>query len=203
MLLNDKIEVHVFKGTEYKVEVIAGENIIKNISTRVQGGLLTIENHNTCNFVRGYKHVVTVNVTAPYIKSATNQGVSTMSFEDFVQDTLVLKIENSGDVRVNGTFNQVRTSTHGNGDFYLTGSANSFFVYAYGTNYIRAQDFTIRDYAFVETLTIGDCYLNATGLGLLEYNIHSEGNIYYTGQPAVIHNFSDGNAKGKAEKRDQ
>jgi hypothetical protein len=65
--VNEKIEVTVFKGTEFKIEVIAGKNIIKNIKTRIVNDTLKIENRNTCNFVRGYKKKVRVNVTLPYL----------------------------------------------------------------------------------------------------------------------------------------
>lgn len=203
--VNDKINVTIYKGPEFKVEVIAGENIIQNISTKVTNGTLKIDNNNKCNFVRGYKHEIYVNVTVPYIELVSNISVAPLKFaEDFSQDTLVLRIENSGDTYVNGTFNQIRTSTHGNGDFYFTGKTNSLFVYTNGTNYIRAQNLLVKDYIFIETLTIGDCYINGANLKKFEYNIKSDGNIYYTHKPDEIKNVGTGgeNYKGRAVQVD-
>ena len=55
--ISDKMEVTIYNGPQCKVEVTAGEKIMRNISTTVSGNILKIENKNTCNFVRGYKRI--------------------------------------------------------------------------------------------------------------------------------------------------
>jgi hypothetical protein len=201
ILLNYQIDLNISKGSEYKVEVIAGKNIIKNITTRVKDGVLSIDNINRCNFVRGYKRTITVNITLPYIKLVKNIGVGTLTFdENFNQDTLVVRAESSGDIVVNGTYNEVRSSSHGNGDVYLNGTCNSLYVYTNGTNYLRANNLLVKDYIFIETLSLGDCYVNASACNKFDYNIWKSGNIYYKGNPAVINNVGLGTASGKAIK---
>lgn len=198
----DKIDLNITKGSEFKVEVVAGKNVIKNIKTKVADGILTIDNNNKCNFVRGYKRKVTVNVTSPYLVRVENHGVGTTTFsESYAQDTIQLLAENSGDIILHGTFNQVRTSSHGNGDIYLNGSCNSLYVYTYGTNVLKCENFTINNYVFVETISIGDCFINAPNGGKLEYNIWRSGNIYYKGNPAEINSFK-GDGKGELIKKD-
>jgi len=200
--VNNKIDLNCFMGNEYKVEVIAGEHIIGNISTKVTDGQLNLENNNTCNFVRGYKKTVIVNVTAPFFKLVFNDGVGTVRFaENFTQDTLIVRAGNSGDIHVNGKFNEIRTSSHGNGDIYLNGSTNSLYVYTKGTNFLKAEKLSVKNYAFIETLSIGDCYLNADGLQKLEFNIWSNGNIYYTGIPGEIKDLSNHTGKGQAYRQ--
>jgi hypothetical protein len=194
----DKVFVNVYKGSDHKVEVTAGKNIIKNVRTRIKDNVLIIENNNTCNFVRGYKREIVVNVTVPYMRKITNSGVATIRMEqNFVQDTLELRVQNSGDVYINGTFNEVRTSSHGNGDIYLSGSANSFYIYTHGTNFVKAEDLVVKDFTFVETISIGDCYINATQLNRLDYHIHASGDIFYSGTPAYITDYK-GEGTGKA-----
>ena len=78
----DKIDLNITKGSEFKVEVVAGKNVIKNIKTKVADGILTIDNNNKCNFVRGYKRKVTVNVTSPYLVRVENHGVGTTTFSE-------------------------------------------------------------------------------------------------------------------------
>jgi hypothetical protein len=201
--VNDKIEVTIYQGTEYKVEVLAGAHVLKNISTKIENGILKIDNNNRCNFVRGYKRQIKMNITVPSIEKVTNNGVATLRFgEEFSQDTLLVRAENSGDIYVNGTFNEIRTSSHGNGDIYLQGSANRLYVYSYGTNYLQAADLAVSDYVFIETVSIGDCYVNATSLNALDYHIASDGNIYYTGDPGHINsNINDG-VKGRLIRKD-
>lgn len=201
--LYDNIDLNITKGPEFKVNVVAGKHIIKNITTRVADGVLSIDNKNKCNFVRGYKRKVTVNVTMPYIVKVESRGVGTIRFTDtFQQDTLQLRAENSGDIYVNGTFNEVRTSSHGNGDIYVSGSCDRLFVYMFGTNMLQAENLVINSYVFVETVSIADCYINAPVNGPLEYNIWRSGNIYYKGNPTIINSFSNNAGKGSLIKRD-
>jgi len=197
--IESKIDANILKGTVFNVEVIAGKHIIKNVSTKVVNGALVVDNQNTCNFVRGYKRSIVVNITVPYTKYVVNNGVGTIRFaEDFAQDTLLIRAESSGDVYINGNFNQIRTSSHGNGDIYINGSTNSIFVYANGTNFLHAQNLRIKDYAFVETYSIGDCFLNAGEVKKLEINIHKDGDIYYSGQPQELIDYSNYQRKGRA-----
>ncbi|MGZ3899527.1 MAG: GIN domain-containing protein [Bacteroidia bacterium] len=194
----DKIDLNISQGSEFKVEVNAGEHLLSNISTKISDGILTIRNNNKCNFVRGYKKRVTVNITVPAIAKVDNEGVGTVRFlNTFVQDTIIIRAENSGDIYVKGTFNQISTSSHGNGDIYVEGNANRMYVYMFGTNFLNAQGLTISNYLFVETISIGDCHVNLPANGTFAYNIWRSGNIYYSGDAAVITNYSDGTAKGR------
>jgi len=152
--------------------------------------------------VRGYKRNVTVNVTLPYLVRVENHGVGTTRFtENFVQDTVQVRAENSGDIHVNGSFNQIKTSSHGNGDIYLNGVCNTLFVYTYGTNVLYGSGLTVNNYLFIETISIADCFVNAPNGGTFEYNIWRNGNIYYKGNPAQINNIK-GDGKGKLIKQD-
>ncbi len=201
IILNNKINLTVFKGSEFKVELIAGQHILKNISTKVTNDVLSIDDNNTCNFVRGYKHEINVKITVPHVNLITNAGVGTLKLsENFQQDTIVVRNESSGDSYVFGKFNQIRTSTHGNGDMFVNGETNDLYVYSNGTNFVRTEHLKVRNYVFVESLTIGDCYLNVEGTKLFEYNIRSSGNIYYTGQSQSQINIGVGTKGGKAIK---
>lgn len=193
----DKIEINISQGNDYKVEIKAGKNLLHNISTSVSGGTLHIANNNTCNFVRGYKKTITINVTLPYLEYVKNDGVGTIRINDLQQDTLLVRTESSGDIYISGVYNEIRTSAHGNGDMYISGSANSFYIYSKGTNFVHAEDLIVSGYMFVHTLTLGDCFVNGTQLQELAYNIGSTGNIYYTGNPPVINDVSEVKSKGE------
>jgi hypothetical protein len=203
LYVENKIDVTVVQGPEYKVEVTAPRNLLRSIETSITGGTLHIENHNTCNFVRGYKRSIKIRVTTPRIEYCENQGVGPLTIDkNFNQDTIVVRAESSGDIHINGTFKQIRTSSHGNGDMYLKAKCNSLYVFSYGTNYTYADEVQVRDYVFLHTLSIGDCYLNAHGLQQLDYNIQSDGNIFYYGKPPIVNDFSSSTAKGRAEERE-
>lgn len=198
----DKIDLNIVQGSEFKLEVNAGGNLLSNIQTTVKDGILTIKNNNRCNFVRGYKKRITVTLTVPKIKKVDNEGVGTLRIsENFTQDTIFVRAENSGDVYINGTFKLLQTSSHGNGDIYLTGQCDRLYAYMYGTNFLNAQDLIINSLVFVETISIGDARIRAPLNGNLDCNIWRSGNIYYTGEPTFITNFSDGSGSGRLIKQ--
>lgn len=200
--VDNKMDLYIRQGTEYKVEVTAGKNLIKNILTSVTDGTLRVDNNNTCNFVRGYKKNITLNITLPYLKFVKNNAVGTVNILDFNQDTLVVRTESSGDIHITGNFNEVRTSSHGNGDMYVQGTANRFYVYTNGTNFVYASDLVVKDFAFVQTVSLGDCFVNGSQLQDFSYNIGSSGNVYYSGNPPSITDVSEVKAKGRLIKED-
>lgn len=195
----DKIDLNVVQGAELRVEVNAGEHLMNEIKTKTEDGVLIIKNNNKCNFVRGYKKHITVTVTVPHVWKIDNEGVGTLNFSGN-EDSLFVRAENSGDIHLSGAFKKLQTSSHGNGDIYLNGIADVLYIYMFGTNFLHGENLEVNNYLFVETISIGDAYVNAPPAGDFDCNIWRSGNIYYKGSPAVITNYSDGTAKGKLIK---
>jgi sRNA-binding carbon storage regulator CsrA len=201
VLVNDKIEVTIIRGNENKVEITAPANLMKNIHSEVVDGTLTLENKNTCNFVRGYKRKIKVKVTSPYYSKITNDGVGNVILSSgFTQDTLVLRCGNSGDIYVDGTFKQIRISSHGDGDFYISGVTNELLIYTNGTNFIHAFDLKVKSYIYIETHSLGDCFVNANSANQIDYAIWKGGSIFYKGNPKNIYGSTKLDAKGKIEQ---
>ncbi len=193
------MELTIIKSNACKVELIGGKNVLKNMSTKVTGSVLSLENLNKCNFVRGYKKKIKANIYLPYLKNLINYGVASIHMDEaFVQDSIKLAAESSGDIFVSGNFDYIHAISNGNGDLYLKGNCKSFYLYSNGTNFVWAQDLIISNDAYVETHTLGDCYINATQLKKFEYSVVKAGNIYYSGSPTKISDFSPAGAKGKA-----
>ncbi len=184
--LETNLELTLKKGNEFLVEISGGENMVDKITASVTSGTLIIDNKNKCNFVRGYKKKISVTVTCPdYKYIVTNTIGNVFIGNDFVEDTLVLRSE-AGDFFVGGTFNQLRTSSHGSGNMHLKCTTNDLQCYMNGTNYVYAYDANILGYIFIETYSLGNAYVTIPSGGLLEYNIQKSGNIYYKGNPAEI-----------------
>lgn len=197
------MDVTILQGAEYKVEVTAGKHIIKNISTKVEDGILRLDNNNKCNFVRGYKKTIKVKITAPYITQISNYGVGPITMSpDFKQDKIFFRAENSGDTFINGTYDEVRTSSHGNGDMYFEGTTKALLIYSFGTNYTYAEHIKVENYIFISTFSICDAFFDLTDVGEMDYKINDIGNIYYKSRSANLNNLSDKEAKGKAIQKD-
>jgi hypothetical protein len=190
--LNSKIDLTIYKGSEFKVELSAGKHITKNILTKVEHDTLKIENINTCNFVRGYKKGIKLSITLPHLNYLVNTSVGTVRFaDDFAQDSLDVKVESSGDMYVCGNYKYINVVSSGNGDVYIKGKSDKLWAYMYGTNYLHAEDLIVANEIYVESVSFGDCFLNAKQAQRFEYKIHKSGNIYYSGNPIFINNLSE------------
>ena len=112
ILVNPNIEMIVKEGSITSVVIETGDNLLEEVSARVEGDRLILENTNDCNFVRDFNQTK-IFVTAPNIteiRSATQFDISsdgTLSYpslqlisEDFNEDTgtttgtFTLEIEN-------------------------------------------------------------------------------------------------------------
>lgn len=183
----DKVDIILTQGSEYEVKVEAGANLQKLIRTTLEGETLKVHNDNKCNWVRGYKKRVKVYITAPYFKHIKNAGLGTISNTGTItQDEISIRVENSGDVKLNLDTKKVIGSVHGNGDSYLSGTTEQLFWNYNGTNYLYAKDLTINSYAYLVSLSIGHAYLAAPNNGLMEVEIDRTGNVYYQGSPSQI-----------------
>lgn len=196
--VQDKIEVVLVWGQEYKTEVTAGKNIIDKVLTDVENGILKIENRNKCNVVRGYKKHPIVTVTLPKLKTLVHNSVADLHFDKhFISDTIFVNVLSSGNVYMDGSFDFVKTESNGNGDLYISGSAKQLSLYTRGTNYVHAENLSVSEYARVETVSIGDVYLNGKALKKLQYYIGKSGNIYYSGSIPEIEGYAGEEATGK------
>ncbi|MFO0357972.1 MAG: GIN domain-containing protein [Sphingobacteriaceae bacterium] len=195
LVLDANIEVVLEIGPEYKAEITGGANLLDKITTSVESGSLTIDNSNQCNFVRGYDHKITMRVYCPKYKYVvTNSIGNIITAQNFVQDTISVRSE-AGDITLYGNYNQISTSSHGNGNVYFKGTTNRLFTYMNGTNYLYANEGTITGYVFIENISLASAYINAPNGGTLDYHIWKSGNIYYKGNPANVSGKIDGTGK--------
>ena len=185
--LKDKMDLYLTQGPNFEVRVEAGANLQNLIKAELDGETLKVVNNNRCNWVRGYKHKISVYITAPYFKYIRHGGLGVIeSVGTIVQDEISLRAENSGDFKLDVNMNRVVCSAHGNGDTYLTGTAKRLESDYTGTNYLYANGLEIKDYVYLHSVTIGHTYINAPENGIMDIVIDRSGNVYYKGNPATI-----------------
>lgn len=185
--LQDKINLYLSQGSNYDVKVEAGANLQSLIKTELDGETLKVFNNNRCNWVRGYKHSINVYVTAPYFKHIKHAGLGTINNGDVItQDEITLRVENSGDLKLNLNMGKIICSSHGNGDTYLSGVTNNLESDYTGTNFLYAKDLNIVNYVYLHSVSLGNAYIKAPENGLMDIVLDRKGNVYYYGNPSVI-----------------
>jgi hypothetical protein len=181
---NDRIEVTLIQDSARsgEVEIEAPKNLIPQIKTSVNDGLLRLENTNTCNFVRSYDYQIIVRVFFNQIDEITAESASTYT----AIDTLFLE-------KLNFYNNALSSST-------LTLDADEIFVQGKNSSETllsgktRVLKGTIEevsnldasnlqaDEALLDTHTPYDCYIQA--IQGIYVNIYNSGNIYYSQEPS-------------------
>jgi hypothetical protein len=145
------IELIITQGSEYKVEVKTGENLMVDIEVKQDGNSITIKDKTTCNWVRKYGQTK-VYVTAPNLteihskteKNITSNGVLTFPIlRLFALDVDGDGIDGAGtnDFHIQVNNSQLVIETNNVARFYISGATGEALLNFYeGDSRIEAQN---------------------------------------------------------------
>lgn len=108
----DKIDVEIIQADHYAVEIVAGENVVAGISTKISGDRLEIGNENTCELLRNSDKLPLLRLYFDTIES--------------------LEVLSSGTVRSIDTIRikKLNLSKRSNSDMILTLQSDNVFIYS-------------------------------------------------------------------------
>ena len=149
ILVNRDVELIVKEGSEQKVVVETGKNLLNDVEAVVTDGKLTLTDNNTCNYVREYG-ITKVYITSPNIteiRSSTQYDISsdgvltypslTILSEDFgfvgsfTSANFYLEVDNE---TLRFTFNNLSNA-------YISGTTNNLNVtFASGTSRFEGRN---------------------------------------------------------------
>lgn len=179
------IDVEVISAPEQRLELEFGEKLIDEFYAQVNSGVLSLENLNSCNWVRSYQKPK-VYLYTPSIVQISQFGSGSISNSDTIRaDKFHLEVESgSGDISLTVVANEVSILTNGSANITLNGKANifrpSFYwnngrLYAYG---LEAEKVIVRHRGY------NDLFIWANQE--IEGFIENEGHVYYHGTPSTI-----------------
>lgn len=184
--LRDYLQIELVDSSEQFIEIEGPGNLLGDIETSVQQGKLMIRNNNTCNFVRSYKHRITVRIFSPAFPDIQNYGTGDVkSLNRLVSSSM--KFENrdaAGNIQLEVLTDSMIVATHtGVCDVVISGQSNITTLFNQGLGVVDARNLESTD-SFVNNSSINDVYVNSNGYfyGHITYS----GNIYYTGNPNYI-----------------
>jgi hypothetical protein len=153
-------EVAVHVGGRQSVVVHADDNLIKLVTTEVQGRKLVIA--TTGSFTT--KSAMRVDVTVPTLVAATLSGDGIVSVDAVKAEQFTARLPGSGVLRVSGTVGSLDATLAGSGDLQL-------------------QNLISRD-ATVAVAGAGRLQVNATRT--LDASVAGSGAIFYEGNPSKV-----------------
>lgn len=199
MDLYDHFNVHLVQSDEHKVVVKGGKNLLPKIKISVRDSILSIHNENTCNFVRGYEHVMDVYVYFVNLEYIQVLGQINLTSEDTIRyHNLKVQVKSKvakSKLILEGYLINFQV-WNGTGDFILQGKTFHSYLLNSGTGYIWAEDLKGR-YGYVENESTGDMEVFITDT--MAVKISSIGDIYYKGSPKI--NLVEQSSSGKLIKK--
>jgi hypothetical protein len=171
-------------GPVFKVEVIAQQNILDIMETRIVNGILKIEFQND-KWVRSHENI-TVNITAPSADYIALSGTGDINASgNLVSTDLELTISGTGNITVQQATvsNKIFATISGTGDIKVnSGSADKLEVRTAGTGDADLLNVPAL-HAETHTSGSGDIRLNVSQT--LDVEIAGNGSVYYRGNPII------------------
>jgi len=195
VLVSSGIDVYLTQDDHFEVRVVADENLLDVIETRVKGGMLDVgTEHYNIRHARSKKVYVTMpELTRLRISSAGDCTGET----PFTCDDLELGISSAGDLTLEVEADRIDLEISSSGDARLSGKAGTFDVSLSSAGDLHAFDL-IAEKVDVTVSSAGDARVHATDE--ISMHVSSAGNIYYMGDASVIR--SSSSSAGDIIKKD-
>lgn len=152
--------LNITQGPTQSVEIIADDNIIGKVNTKVSNDQLEIYLEDG-NYKKTY---LEANITVPELKGIKNEGTG---------DVTIFELQNTGTMEIENI---------GTGNIAIAGYTDNFNIQNMGSGTINSAEFM----AAIITLRIegsGDCEVYCTES--LNVSIEGSGNVYYKGSPTI------------------
>lgn len=128
VVFRDGIELELKQGTQNKIEITFGENLIDNVSTNIINNRLIIENNTNCNHIRNVTPAKVI-LTAKNITEIRNASQfqlftkDTLRFENLqiISENFLEEGSNAGDVNVLVNNQSLSIVTNGASNFMIKG----------------------------------------------------------------------------------
>lgn len=148
------------------LSINADSNILPIIKTEVKHGELHIYADKSYNS----KNNVTITLSAAMLNGLAVEGSGDIKASNLNSDSLLIDIDGSGDIALNGKTNALRIEVNGSGD-------------------IRAKEL-VAGIVQIEINGSGDVYTNVTTS--LNVEVNGSGDVEYTGNPTTVNQSVNG-----------
>ena len=181
VLVSSGIDVYLSEGDQFEVRVVADENLMDVIETRLNGKMLDVGTDNVS--IRNAKskkvYVTLPELTALKISSAGDCKGQTL----FHCDDLELGVSSAGDLTLDVEANRIDLGISSSGDVKLAGKADVFNASLSSAGDLHAFDL-VAGKVKVDVSSAGDARVHATDE--ISMSASSAGNIHYMGDAKVI-----------------
>ena len=113
--LDGSLDVNILSGDNFICNLSGDNNLVPLVVTIIENNTLRISIDGSYST----KNPLVVNLEMPVVKKAKISGSGDIRIIDATEDTVVLIINGSGDIAVNGSVNVLEAKVNGSGDLSL------------------------------------------------------------------------------------
>ena len=188
LLVGPKLKVHLIQGTENKVVIRAGKNMMNFIlADESKSGWLRLSNTNNCSFLRKMNTQIEVDVFFTNLSFLDFQGSEMLTSGKLNIDSLIVRSRVG-----NGTLN-LDVASHfldvaanaGASNYFITGTVDNAYLGIGSNCYFDASTLVVSNFLECVTSSQGDAIVNVSGCNLNAI-LTTRGNIFYKGVPLNI-----------------
>lgn len=178
--LSISCNVYLTQGDHQSVEVEGQENIIQNISRKVENGNWKIRFEES---VRGYEKL-NIYITLPHLKQVGVSGSGdVVGKSKFSTEDVHLAISGSGDIRLELVAKDVQATISGSGDIGLSGKCGNLGITMSGSGGVSAGNLLARN---VKVTISGSGDVDVHAEESLNATVSGSGDIRYGGNPPNV-----------------
>lgn len=191
VVVHERIELIITEGSEQKVIVESGKNLLPDITAQVINNELILTNNNTCNFFREY-NLTKVYITAPNltrIRNASEYNISSDGVLTYPKLHLMSVGDKSrflsvGDWYLNIQNENVNIWGNGIAVFYIEGTTNNLDLsFSDGNTRFEGPNF-IAEHIKVSQVSSNDMLIYP--VQSLTGSIHSTGDVISYNKPPIV-----------------
>ena len=185
IILKDNINLVLVHSDTMMLKLEAGSNLMNKIITEIKDSTLTLENNNSCNWVRDFSKPVNVYLDMTLLDTLKYMSIGNVTCSDTVRNQFIQIDVHEGSGTISLLLNQnicVVNLHYGTADIVLYGKSNSCYFYQNSFGRINAIDLEAGS-VYSRNWGSNDLYLYAKKF--LSIEIKNIGNVYYRGNPQI------------------
>ena len=186
----DNINLILNDSSNNEVTVEAGENIIEQIEIKNSGETLTLNNSNTCNWVRNSNIPINIYLNLPLKSKIFIYGNGTISTKKNLKiESLNIHHYSSSNLDLNIDSKYIYIATDYVGDLVLKGTSDKVECNTFKFGRVNLKNFKVKEF-IINNNSEADSFIFCDSL--IQGKISGKGNVYYLGNPITNTIVSDG-----------
>ena len=186
LILKDNINLVLVSSNTNYLTIEAGNNLLPKIITEVSDSVLTIQNNNSCNWVRNYNSPITAYLNFTKLDTIEYRSIGNINSTDTVHiENLMINVtEGAGEISFIVNASVLHCNIHyGTADIKMKGKSNVCYIYSASFGLINNLELST-DFVYLNNRSSNDVYVKANKV--LGVTIENIGNVFYKGNPYDI-----------------